>query len=112
MATAKSYQAVIVLVGTVLTCNLLAHQLSDPTEIPPPPIARHLSHDPCRTVFSVVLQTIVATPTLRCVKLAYRSAKTGLVRGVSQTKPASQACSAIGGSIASNSIANRDILGQ
>ena len=58
-------------------------QLSDPTEIPPP-IARHLSHDPCCIVFSVVSQTIAATPPLLSVTMAYRNPKTGLGRRVSQ----------------------------
>ena len=40
--------------------------LSDPTNYPP--IVRHLLHDPCRTVFSVVSQTIAATPPLLSVK--------------------------------------------
>ena len=36
-----------------------------PKQIPPPiPSARHLSHDPCRTVLSVVSQTIAATSPL------------------------------------------------
>ena len=49
-------------------------------------MARRLSHDPCRTVFSVVSQTIAAAPPLLSVKVAYRSPKTGLEWGVSQKK--------------------------
>ena len=67
---------------------------------PPPPIARRLSHDPCRTMFSVVSQTIAATPPLRSAKLAYRSPKTGLGGGgggLSQEKFATEAYRAIGG---------------
>ena len=72
--------------------------LSDPTEIPPSPNTRHLSHDPCHTVFSVVSQTIAAAPPLLSVRMAYRNPKTGLNRGVSsQKKLASEACRAIGG---------------
>ena len=40
--------------------------LCDPNKIPP--IMRHVSHDPCRTVLSVVLQTIAATPSLLSVE--------------------------------------------
>ena len=53
--------------------------LSDPTEIPSyrkTPVAR-----PCHTVFSVVSQTIAATPPLHSVKMAYRNRKAGLGGG-------------------------------
>ena len=63
-------------VGTALN-------LSDPTEIAntPAPIGTHLSHDPCRTLFSAVSQTIAATHPLLSVKIADRGLKTGLGRG-------------------------------
>ena len=57
---------------------------------------------PCRTVFPVVSQTIAATPPLRVHKIAYRSPKTDLTRGVSQKNLASEAYRAIGG-VARNS---------
>ena len=50
------------------------------------------------------------TPTSFC-KMAYRNPKTGLTRGVSQKKLASEAYRAIGG-VARNSIANRVIVGH
>ena len=87
-----------------------AKELSDPTEIPPL-IARHLLHDPCRTVISVVLQTIAAIPPLLFIKMAYRNPKTGLGGRVSEKKLASEAFRAIGG-IAWNSIANPAIVGH
>ena len=63
---------------------------SDPAEIPPPyretGVAIPLSH-----CVSVISQTIAATPPLLSVKKAYRSPKTGLTRGVSQKKLASEA---------------------
>ena len=43
-----------------------------------PPIARQC---PCHTAFSVVSQIIAATPSLLCVKMAYRKPKTGLAGG-------------------------------
>ena len=43
----------------------------------PLPIARHLSHDPCQTVFSMASQT----PPLLSLEVAYRSAKTGFGGG-------------------------------
>ena len=49
---------------------------------------------------------IAATLPLLSLKIAYRSPKTGLTRGVSQKKLASEAYRAIGG-VARNSIANR-----
>ena len=62
-------------------------------------------------MFPVVSQTIAATPPLLSLKMAYRNPKTGLTRGVSQKKLASEAYRAIGG-IARNSIANRAIVGH
>ena len=62
-------------------------------------------------VFSVVPQTIAATPPLLSLKMAYRSPKTGLTRGVSQKKLAPEAYRAIGG-VTRNSIANRAIVGH
>ena len=44
-------------------------------------------------------------------KMAYRNPKTGLTRGVSQTKLASKAYRFTGG-VAQNSIANRTIVGH
>ena len=41
---------------------------------------------PCRTVFSVVSQTIAGTPPLLSVKMAYRKPKTGFGGEVSQKK--------------------------
>ena len=66
---------------------------------------------PCRTVFSVVSQTIAAIPPLLSVEVAYRNPKTGLTRRVSQKKLAPEAYGAIGG-VARNSIANRAIVGH
>ena len=62
-----------------------AESLSDPTEIPPTRIARHLSHDPCRTIIFEVSQTIAATPPLLSIKMAEKIAvaKTDLRRRVS-----------------------------
>ena len=60
--------------------TFLGPALGDPTENPPH-LARHLSRDPCRTVFSVVSQTIAASPPLLSVKMADRSPKTGLGGG-------------------------------
>ena len=62
-------------------------------------------------LFSVVSQTIAATPPLLSFHMADRNPKTGLTRGVSQTKLASEAYRAIGG-VARNSIANRAIVGH
>ena len=62
-------------------------------------------------MFPVVLQTIVATPPLLSLKMAYRNPKTGLTRGVSQRKLASEAYHAIGG-VARNSIVDRAIAGH
>ena len=75
------------------------------------PIAKHLSRDPCRAVFSAVSQTTAATLPLLSVKKAYRNPKTGLGEGASQKKLASQACRAKGG-IAWSSIANRALVGR
>ena len=50
------------------------------------------------------------TPT-SFLKMAYRKPKTGLTRGVSQKRLASEAYRAIGG-VARNSIANRAIVGH
>ena len=70
--------------------------LSDPTEIPPPHretgVTIPLSH-----CFSVVSQTIAATPPLLSIKLAYRSPKTGLGGGGIAGKLAFEAYRAIGG---------------
>ena len=63
-------------------------------------------------MFPVVSQTIAATPHFFfALKMAYRSLKTGLTRGASQKKLASEAYRAIGG-VARNSIANRAIVGH
>ena len=59
----------------------------------------------------MVSQTIAATPPLLSFEKAYRNPKTGLTRGVSQKKLASEAYRAIGG-VARNSIANRVIVGH
>ena len=62
-------------------------------------------------MFPVASQTIAATPPLLSIKMAYRSPKRDLRRGVSQKKLASEAYRAIGG-VARNSIANRAIVGH
>ena len=67
-----------------------------------PTIARHVYQYPCHTVFPVVPQTIAATPHTSFLKNAYCSAMTGLTRGASQKKLASEAYRAIGG-VARNS---------
>ena len=59
----------------------------------------------------MVSQTIAATPPLLSLKMAYRSPKTELTRGVSQEKLASEAYRTLGG-VARNSIANRTIVGH
>ena len=75
-----------------------AWRIFDPTEIPPPPLSRdRCSNTPCRTVFPVVSQTIAATPPRLSSKMADRKPKTGLTRGVSQQRLASEAYRAIGG---------------
>ena len=60
-------------------------------------------------MFPVVSQIIAAKPPLLSLKMAYRNPKTGLTRGVSQKKLASEAYRAIGG-VARNSIANCAIV--
>ena len=60
---------------------------------PPPPIARQVWQYPCRTVISVVLQTIAATPPLLSIKMDNRSPKTDLG---SRKKLASEAHRAVG----------------
>ena len=65
----------------------------------------------CSNVFSVVSQTIAATPPLHSLKMAYRNPKTGLTRGVSQEQLASEGYRAVGG-VARNSIANRAMVGH
>ena len=65
--------------------NIQPCPLSDATQIPPP-IARQVQQYPCRTVFSMVSQTIAATTPLLSVKMAYRSPTTDLTRGASQKK--------------------------
>ena len=69
--------------------QILFFRLSDPTEIPPP-ITIHLSHDPC-AVFSVVSQTLAATPLLLSVKMAYRNPRQALERGHCRKKFTSEA---------------------
>ena len=76
------------------------------TRLKYPPIVRQVQQYPCRTVFLVASQAIAATPPLLSVKVAYHCPKTGLTRGASQKKLASEAYRAIGG-VARNSIANR-----
>ena len=86
-------------------------ELSDPTEIPPPPhretsVAIPLWH----CVFCGIADYRCYTPLLS-LKTAYRNQKTGLTGGVSQKKLASEAYRAIGG-VTRNSIANRAIVGH
>ena len=78
---------------------------------PKKPIARHLSHDSCRTVFSVVSQTIAATPPLLSVQKWPRAIQRRALEGGIAERIASEAYRAIGG-IAWNSIANRAEVGH
>ena len=66
------------------------------TRLKYPPVARQPPHDPCLTVFSVVSQTIAATPPLLSVKVAYRNPKDRPWRGLSREKLASEAYRAVG----------------
>ena len=90
----------------VLTCCL-----GDTTEIPPP-IVRHLSHDPLsHFVFLECTEDYRCyTPTSFHIKMVYRNPETGLGGGVSQEKLASETYRGIG-SITWNSIANCPIVG-
>ena len=85
--------------------------LSGPTKIPPPPYRETGVAIPLSDCVPVVSQTIAATPQLLSVKMAYRSPKTDLTRGISQKKLASEAYRAVGG-VARNSIANRAKVGH
>ena len=62
-----------------------------------PPIARHLSHDPCHTLCFLWYRRLSLLPSLLSVKMAYRNPKTGLGGGASEKKLASEAHRAIGG---------------
>ena len=90
--------------------DTLSSRLSDPTEITPPyreaGVGIPLSH----CVSCGIADYRCYTPT-SSLKMAYRNPKTGLTRGVSQEKLASEAYRAIGG-VAGNSIANRAIVGH
>ena len=73
----------------------------------PPP-----SRDRCRHCVSCgITDYRCCTPTSFLKKMAYRNPKTGLTRGASQNKLASEAYRAIG-VVARNSLANRAIMGH
>ena len=109
----KRFYAIPPLVIPPFACHrcksFVSLYVTDLSEIPPAyretGVAIPLSH----CVFCGIAGYRCYTPTSFC-KMAYRSPKTGLTRGASQKKLASEAYRAVGG-VARNSIANRAIVG-
>ena len=97
-----------VLVNMALqVCQVRQTSSGDPTEISP--LSRdRCSNTPVALCFLWYRRLSLLHPQ---VKMAYRSPKTDLRRGVSQKKLASEAYRAVGG-VARNSIANRAIVGH